>query len=495
VNRKIHVQFRLKINENSLELEPEMSSLIELEESFVVSVTIPQDFRVLQIGNSREITFSIQQSNEVEYWITSDHGKICIKTEKPKDWQRFLSSNLLQMVGLISATLVSRKKEDFLWVQPSNDQKVWLLGIVWNNNNRYWEGMLVERNRQTDLDGSFWTIYPNEEKKYRKLYARQLFNSLTDKEGLGLPADFPFCSDRLILTKRRNQQLTIKVHPSELWFLLFHIDHFSRFQYGRFSLYKEVEWIITLKKSFIQNIYERSLIQSELQNIRNFLKLSVIILNTYDTDWEKNLDPDIKEKCQEGTDLLVKEILPLFQNIEVEDEVLSLRWYLNPTRDEISYEFLNHDTRYFFANFHAEGGRWQIGEGKKASWKNNPTPLHKSESDLWFSLSDLEKVALSHIRLMRIFHCHSLVLVDATHVHPSIAPLLLNMGALRVEGSIMEEDYLDYLCSLVHLFRQPQGLEFILMGKCLEKGIDFNNIMRRADDFLNSCNWEAISGI
>lgn len=473
MDEKIHIQYR--IDEDTFELKPKTNAPTRLPESFIVSVVFPPYSEISQMKDFKKVVYDIQQK-ELEVWIDSAHGKIYIKIEETKDWQRFLNQNFQQFILLIAVLLITGGKEDFIWVEPSDNEKVWILGMVWNNNIRQWEGILVERNRIADLDRDFWRRNTEGNRNYTKQFARKLFNLLKDEEGLALSDSFTFCSDRLISTQsKHSRRLTIKVNPSELWFLLFPIDHFCRFDgYGCFQLYKEVEWILTLKKSFIQNIYERLQIQKELQNVEYFLKHSVIILNTYYSYWEKRGGKTLVEKCEVGTNLVSK-IFNLLQNVEFNTgESLSLRWYLNPTKDEIQKELLEQNTWYLFANFHVDENRkWQIEEGKSE-----------------FEIDFLKKGALSHIRIMRIFHCKSVAIADALNIRPTIAPKLLAAGALKVEGSISDEDYLDHLRSLLYLSCHSQGLNPILMGKCLEEGIDFNNTMKEVNDFLKSCNWE-----
>lgn len=470
MSRKGYIQY--KIDEDTFELKPDTNVQIDIEYPFIVSLVFSHNLRFLQILNLENVTFSIQKPNEVECWIISDYGKICITIENSEDWQKFLNSNFLHLMGLIFAALITKGREDFLWILPSasNSGKVWIIGIVWNKMKEHWDGMLVERPRPADLNKSFWFIKHGEEsKKEREQCAKILFIYLKDRRGFGLPDGFPFCSNSLISSQLKDRQLTIKVHNSELWFLVFPIDYFCQFNhYGQFSLYKEVEWIFTLEKSFIQNILERLVIQRELQNVEIFLKHSVVIFNTYYSYWAEK----VIEKTKKGTALISK-IFSLLQNIEFDTgERLSLRWHLNPTNDIIQKELLDQNTWYFFANFHLENKKWQIDEGKSE-----------------FGIDLLVKEGLSHIRLMRIFHCHSIVTPEGT---PSIGPLLLESGVQRVEGSIMEEDYLVYLCSLLYLSCHSRGLQPILRGKCYEEGINFNNIIKEIDDFLKLCNWETV---
>ncbi len=459
-----------KIDKITFELKPETSVPIAFEEPIVVSVTLP---------NNRKVSFRIQKIIEAECWITSDYGKICIKTEKLKDWERFLSYNFMQVVGLCTTALITKGKEDFLWIEPSNNNKVWILGVVWNNN--HWDGMLVERERKPFIfknNKDYFFTLNNRDKK-----AKQIFNLLQDKKkGLGLPNDFPFFSKNSTISKEMFEfrRFTIKVHPNEVWFFVFPFDHFCRLKYGHFSLYRgfNVEWILTLEKSFIQNTYERLQIQRELSDVCRFLKHSVIILNTYPYEEE------VQKKVDEGMKL-IKKIINYLQNIEFDteegSEVLSLQWYLNPTEDKIKDMLKDENIWYFLADFHVENGVWQIGKEK-----NNPTSI-----DL--HLKFLKQGDLKHIRLLRIYNCRSVLGPDFNpNWGASIVSSLLNAGAFRVEGSIIDADLLDYLCSLLFMFCHQEGLQLILIGKCLENGINFSDIKKEVNEFLKSCNWETI---
>jgi len=259
MDEKIHIQYR--IDEDTFELKLETNAPTRLPESFMVSVVFPSCSEISQMKDFKKVVYDIQQKG-LEVWIDSASSKIFIKTEETKDWQKFLSQNFQQFIGLIATLLITAGKEDFIWFEPSDYEKVWILGMIWNNNIRQWEGILAERNRIANLDRDFWSRNIEGDRSYTKQSARKLFNLLKDEEGLELSDSFTFCSNRLISNQsKHSRHLTIKVNPSELWFLLFPLDYFCRFDgYGCFSLYKEAEWVLTSQKSFIQNSCERLLL-------------------------------------------------------------------------------------------------------------------------------------------------------------------------------------------------------------------------------------------
>jgi len=479
-----------KIDQDTFELNSIGNNIIRFDEPFSISVILLPGHNIVQRINSSQIRFNIQQfdRNKLECWIVSEVGRIRIKTYEPEDWQMFLCANFLQVVGLIVATLVNNGEEDFLWVEPKDDKKIWILGVVWNENDKCWEGMLLARERMPTLFEDHLNYFL--EGDHRDEDAKLLFSLLQDKEsGLGLPNTFPFFSGSLMKLEKqlKFRQLTIKIHPNEMWFLVFPFDHFCRFRYGRFGFYyeegvdKNIEWILKQKKSFIQNIYERLKMQNELSDARTFLKHSVIILNTY-----HHYNKEIKEKVAEGMSL-VQEILGYLENIEFDteegSEVLSIKYYLNPSKCQIRQLLNDPDIGYLFAGFHVDsGGVWQLGQSSKDS------------ALIEFPLDFLKKGDLQHIRLMRIFHCNSLLdPYSDPKSEGSIVVSLLNAGALRVEGSITKADFLNYLCSLLFLFCSGSGVQLILMGKCFEKCVDFFDIMKRVNLFLESCNWKTIN--
>jgi len=468
------------IDKNTFKLKPK-NTLTKITESFMVSVMFPSCSESFCMRDLKEVELNIKQMESEIRINNNDGGEILIAIEKPEDWYRYLNKNLSHFIGLITTVFIAKGKEDFLWIQQSNCKKIWILNVVWENSN--WKGLLVECLRPIDLNRIFWEIMPGErgEKRNKELAANELFNFLKDKKGLGLPEDFFKRLDSSI-SREQKRFLTIKVHPDELWFLLFPIDYFCKYRYSGFSLYKEVEWILTPEKSFIQNFLERSLLQEELQNVEEFLKHSIIVLNTYPKEqtWKKD------NRWEKGTKL-VTEILSLFQNVIINDNNLSLRWYLNPTEDKIFEELFNRDTKYFFANFHLENNKWRISKCKMKSRKDISTV------DIELKNHILKRGSLSHNRLMRIFHCHSIIIPDSTVIEtPSITQLLLDAGALRVEGSIMEENYLDHLCSLLNICCNPKGLQQILLWKCYEKNINYSELMENVNKFLESYNLKTI---
>jgi len=426
---------------------------------------------------NKEVNFQVRLIKNMNVLISYENGKdIYIATEKTDNWKEFLTSHFLDVIGLITTFVVEPEGENILWIEPYDDESVWILGIV--NKMNYWQGMLVKRARP-EL-GSDYYLSGSYDRRHQ---ARELLT----KFETWLGTEFPFCFD---VSKSERQLFTAKVNPNETWFLLFPLSHFCQFEFSYFRLFNEPEWIVS-GKSFIQNTCERLQLQKELSVIENFLKHSVIIINNY-SHWESKT---IK-RAQEGINM-IKDVLVHFNDIDFQNDApISLRWYINPTHNEILNELLNPDTWYFFADFHVNNGVWQIGEGQRCSWFNSVS-INQTETKENRQLFNLDrKWDLSHHRLMRVFHCESVfnpyeidgVPADAH----SIVRLLLKAGAKRVEGGMTIESFFDYLCSLFDLLCCDQGLGPILEGKCLEAGISFGGQIEKINNYLISCDRDII---
>jgi hypothetical protein len=469
---------RYTLQPSTFEIHAETGNSIQLDLPFAVCLRLPDERGILTQDKTNEISFHVQEYDKQRYQVIFNSCQILIKTEKSNDWHRFVKSNLLQLVGLLAAVWVCKGQEDFIWVEPSQDNNIWILGILWNVDREVGEAFLVERPKptQSDWDIEFWLLETIAGPIRQKQAADKLFNLLKTKDGLNLPADIPFFQSESSLSDSiGNRQLSIKLHSSQMWFLLLPFDYFKLVHgYGSFNLYNEVEWVISDEKSVLQNYCERLTIQMELQRVRNFFKCSVIILNIYKHFKEKK---PVSKKVKNGARLVCK-TLNILQDIKFGGELLSIRWHVNPKLGVIGSELLNHETKYFFANFHTEKGDWQSSTGEIVSQS-----------------LQLKKGALAHIRLMRVFHCDSVLRVDATRVYPSIVSSLLAAGALRVEGGIGKEDCLDFICSLLYLFWDLPGLRMMLEGRCFEKGIDVEHLKSKIDEFLISCHWPLPGGI
>jgi len=205
-------------------------------------------------------------------------------------------------------------------------------------------------------------------------------------------------ADALLLAnaeRARAGALVVKVDTRSSWFLRFPLSVFNQLGIGALKPYHDVEWIVT-DKTFFKYGAERDQIRRELGDLGLFLSNAVIILNTYN-EYQEDAG------CRIATEAIV-EILRLLHDIRLGDQRLTLRWHLNPSAAEVRSLLLDTNTTYFFADFEASSGRWESGEGKCLAWNRTAQGLAIREPiDV-----DPDNDDLSHIRLMRVFHCNSI---------------------------------------------------------------------------------------
>ena len=440
--------------------------------------------RVLDLDEGqrvRTVTLQIELQNGDTCCIRAEDIEISLSSAQPNDWRRFLASHFEQLIDIVaSIVLFQEDEEDLLLVGQSAPGSVWVLYLeqVLNGN---WHGQLVERRRPEQIDITYSLTSTGQQREY----ADQLFKQFTS----WLPENSLLVRNR---PRLQPKPFTAKVHPSELWFLRFPLSLFCHLQYGAFAAFEGVEWIVT-EKTFVRYRDEGKRIRQELSDVQKLLGNSVVVVNTY-REHESN------KLCREGTELIIK-ILSLLKEVQVGPIEVSLRWYLNPSIDEVEHLLLDPETAYFFADFEASSGQWEPGEGEHLSWYDHkpihPAKIFPAPVCRRFPSEDLN-CSLSHIRLMRVFHCNSIFnpyAASADSREPadrhSIVRRLLERGAQRVEGGMTEESYLDFLCSLLNLFCRGQ-LFFILQWKCMERGVDFRQIIGSANGFLNVCHWDPI---
>ena len=272
--------------------------------------------------------------------------------------------------------------------------------------------------------------------------------------------------------------LTVKVDMRSRWFIRFPLSVFNQLGTGALRRHRGVEWIVT-QKTFVEHYLERDQIRRELGDLRSFMSNTVIILNTY-----HEYDSDVG--CSVATETLV-EILGLLRNIDLGDanQRFTLRWHLNPSAAEVQSILRDPSTTYFFADFEASTGHWESGEGPCLAWNRTEPEIAARES----IAIDPDVDDLSHIRLMRVFHCNSIFdpYIDRAPAHEdTIVSKLLRAGAWRVEGGMTKELYIDYLESLAVLMLKNKAFEFVLRCQALDAKIDLGKRAERLWSALNS---------
>ena len=460
----------LTFDPHSEKIETEFDTLVLTNFSQPIDLTI----YLPSVESSLILTARISCSSTDPSRIVVEFPSFCItlQFEHLSFFQEFLGQCLSRFIDLIVAYSLGNVSEDLLWVEERDEKSVWIGGLV--NQPHIASGMIVVRNRIVDL-GLDYYIDPSSDKH---AHAKKLFKFLRDAGmGLGLPERFPVVSKPKMADAKTNSHLCVKIHPSEIWFLAFPLEHFCQYNLGGFTSYRNVEWILS-KKSFSRNAFERTLIHNELQNVKEFFKHSLILVNTYS---HFHSDPKQSALTTRGIRLL-SQILKLLQDVEFfigEDlQTLSIRWFLNPPKEKVEEILHDQEVYYLFADFHTEEGKWVV-EGPEQAGIQNSIPL-----------SCLQNGALEHFRLMRVFHCHSARDPYDTISTPSIINQLLEAGAIRVEGSIMKERFVDYVCSLLFTMNHQYGLRPILKAKCIEKSMNFNTLETEIKSFLTECDWK-----
>jgi hypothetical protein len=389
---------------------------------------------------------------------------ILFKQAGPGRLERFVESRPADFFDLLSA--MDDGGIEPLLMSPSGEDSVWLASAMRSEEGK-WEAMIAECPRLKNINTKYGMRMEQDEQDG---YLRDLFSSFTS----WLPEGFPLRN-----VSPSNSILVIRVIPGELWFLRLPISIYACSSGYSLRQYRSVEYIVT-GKSFSQYLHERSEIDTALRDAGTLLRNVVIIINTYELQEQV-------ERAARGTELLL-ESLPLFRDIALDGEKLTLRWYLNPNDETISSILNDKSVEFLFADFESGDGKWEIGRGPTQSWEGKGESTELSKQKVFFQFEG-RGFDLSHVRLMRVYHCNAAyrpaeALVD--HRNPaderSIVHQLLAAKARRVEGGITRESYFDFLRSIISLLLSPQLL-FIMEMQCWQHGKNFNELVRRLKEF------------
>lgn len=416
----------------------------------------------------------IQLPSEGKCLINYESLRIEASAYQSNDWNRFMHSCLVQLIDLVVAGALFSEEQDILWIEPGSAGKVWVLYLVQSGVDQ-WLGHLVEIARPKIVDTSYALLGTGQQ-------SENLKSAFADFKSW-LPTQF-FHSREPTPDKRL---LTIKVSPSELWFLRFPISAFCQLQFEGFASYWDVEWIVT-DKGFIQTTGERLRLREGISDPLRFFEHAVVVVNTYSEHQRVG-------SYARATELIL-EILSIFENLDFQTHSVSLRWYLNPSAPELNQLLLDKDTFYFFGDFEASNGLWQVVDGQPLGWRgviNSQPSGNSTESGHQYFCTEYGNNMLSHIRLLRVFHCNSIfdpfqASLDERDPadHHTIVRRFLDAGVQRVEGGMTAESYFDYLCSLIDMLCRPEQFKLILKLKCLELGFDYRVLYERINNFLTT---------
>ena len=360
----------------------------------------------------------------------------------------FLANEMPTLADLASYCGSERPGETVLYA-TGNDTHIWL-SCVYEDKHR-WLGCAVRRPRfEDESDGvpawpeiASFCASPNERR------ANKLWDRLVDSSrGLALPPDFPALMAELP-SAGYERRMTVKLGPSVQWLVLMPFDLIARRRAGPMACIKEIEWIVTTK-SLVKSAAERAEMIRDLSDVACLISHTVVILNDYG-----HHDAD----CHRAT-WLMTEILSLLSRVDLQlgghIEAKTLRCIRNPTAGQLKAVLRSADTWYLFAGFHVEDGCWQLG-GDGGTFAFD-----------WLADGDL-----SHIRMLRAYHCNSVFdpeqPVFSGH---SINARLLRAGARRVEGSTLRETHFTYIAHLLAVLCSSPGMQLLLHGASMERGKD-----------------------
>lgn len=404
--------------------------------------------------------------------LMTDAVEVDLYTESTEACLQLLTHHVIHLLSLLLAVHLSREPIGFLLVDDYSSSNTGILGVIPTSNSLS-VGSFVRRSPPLEIPGDFF-LAPED------AYGRNLYRLLFDESnGLGLPPDFPILGTNNHFIQD-GSYLQIRINPRNDWFLAFPLNYFHCQGYSPdLSTFTSLEWIFT-EKNFLQNTYERNVIRRDLGDPHTFLKHSAIVVNEYPHFRSTN---ESSLNIDNGVEIL-RDIAHLCKDVELtsvqDNEILSLRYLSNPSLLQLIDLLEDSSIKYIFADFHVDQGSWVLGS------------LCDSPESFNVPMNLLYNKDLSHIRLMRLFHCRSVFDPYLPKDTPSIVERLLAAGAMRVEGSMLQEHFIHYLCSLIHMFLHPQGLQTILMIKSLEIGVDFSILINRANKYLRSHGWDGV---
>jgi hypothetical protein len=351
----------------------------------------------------------------------------------------------------------------FLWL-GTDRSSLWLLCVT--RHDSLWEGQAIERPYVDFLDVR---TAPSAIREFRRRpnreQAKRVLEFLRDKtQGLGLSRTFPLFTEAEAVIAGQERRLTVKLEPGCEWFVLVPIEYLATSRLNR-PVAWHVEWIATAK-TFVRNLQERNQIANEISDLPIFLRHAVVILNTYRI-------AGFDERLIRATER-VSTLLSLLKNVNVQIggqiESFSLRAFLNPTATEIGAILHDPSTWFVLADFHVENGTWQLGD------EHGEFPVKSLASD-----------SLRHVRLLRIFHCNSMLdHAGGTGFQDSIVSVLLRAGAMRVEGSPFVENYIVFLRQLVRFIVNHPSLRVVLLGQSMAQEADLDRLFNEIHIAVNN---------
>lgn len=398
------------------------------------------------VGNE---LFTVKSGNTV-WEIHCEEGAACV------------DSLVTHIKDVCLASLMEGGNCDFLVVASAGEGQVWLVYCA-RSTEATRKILVRQRQKMSSIDLGF--LFPEDEDATKSVdRSHRAFCAWLNDPALLTSPSWP-------ADPARPGLLEIKVDRQELWFLRFPINLYVRLGLERFARFRNVQWVVT-DRSLAENAVNRRDLALTLSSLTKCLEGTVVVINEY----KHHLESDA-ELIRKGITLL-EALLGQFKDVWIDGRQISLRCFKNPSAAELSRILLDPKTTLVFAAFEAGTGRWQLSD-----WQKKGEPEE-------FDIGSL-KAKLRHIRLLRIFHCHSVFKPyeanARSHNEPAgsqtIARELLECGAHFVEGGITTESYFDFICSVIrHLFYT--ALRPVLDAQEIEGQISMQDLISRCNEFL-----------
>ena len=423
-------------------------------------------------GRDTELNYRVEQIDTERYVFS--HAEMCLLVRASSE---FISPMFDWLVDVFLSKILTSSQSDVMLLRQNGPATV-LLAEITRHGDREWVANLTEHERVDDLEDSF-TLSAGVEQRHA---VEQSFTRYCE---WARPAD-----PAARVGAEAKGQLIVKVDPSELWFLKFPIAMFCHLGLGAFSRYETVQTIVT-DRTVTQVCAMSRKVETELTSVETFLNGVYVVINTYEAHLKSFAE------LRDYTELVI-EIMKALSDLAFSTGRLTLRWSLNPGIDELREILLSSTTRFVFANFEADEGTWELGDGPHDCWRcltqtcDQHVDPHQGRD---FSLLDLAG-QLGHLSLLRVFHCNSIYdpyKASCPADAGTIARDLLLTEAWFVEGSFTKERYVDHICSLLRLLLGRSDLQAILKAKSRIKKADFYTWVDRANDILKVRNYQLIS--
>lgn len=377
--------------------------------------------------------------------ITYDTGCLTCVIPGRTDWNQLLDRIGGPLIEFAMADRYFGMCEDYCYVYTQESRYIWVFWVTKQRDGTL-QALIAERARPDVPDLEYAVNHrPGYQDAQLERARTALLKFLATPQG-GLGED-----------STQSQSLLLRVDPQERWFARFPISLFSQTEAPGFQQYRQLDWLSS-GKTLLAYKRDRAQLEHIRSSLSNTLRSTVVVVNTYSKFAHGAARHKTSAHARAGTRLLL-DIFRLYESTMDQDGPCPLRWYLNPNRHDLIRIFSEPANRIILGNFEAEletsapNADWQLGQGERWSYRL-PSLGYPSETEGWpveYLAVDDDFPELSHVLLLRLYHCHSLLTRGAGErgVQPAdaetIVGKLLRKGAGHVEGSVTRASYLDFI--------------------------------------------------